>query len=133
MALSVYVCLDDRDGMLFNGRRQSRDSRVFEDIRREITGELLIDSFSESLCRRAEIPYRVVEGPLPGDGDFFLEARDPREAAAAQRIVIYRWGRHYPADVRWTLDLQKAGFSLTEQSEFPGSSHERIFREVYVR
>lgn len=133
MALSVYVCLDDRGGMLFNGRRQSRDSRVFEDIRREITGELLIDPFSESLCRRAEIPYRILEGPLPENGDFFLESRDPMEAAAAQRIVIYRWGRHYPADFWWTLDLQAAGFCLVERSEFPGTSHERICREVYAR
>ena len=133
MALRVYVCLDDRDGMLFNGRRQSRDSRVFEDIRREISGELLIDPFSESLCCRAEIPYKLLEGPLPENGDFFLESRDPMEAAAAQRIVIYRWGRHYPADARWSLNLRDAGFFLAERSEFPGSSHERICREVYVR
>ena len=133
MALRVYVCLDDRGGMLFNGRRQSRDSRVFEDIRREISGELLIDPFSESLCRRAEIPHRVVEGPLPEEGHFFLEARAPREALAADRIVIYRWGRHYPADFWWTLDLQAAGFRLAERSEFPGTSHERICREVYAR
>lgn len=133
MALSVYVCLDDRGGMLFNGRRQSRDSRVFEDIRREISVELLIDPFSESLCRRSKIPYRLLEGPLPENGDFFLESRDPMEAAAAQRIVIYRWGRVYPADVRWELDLQEAGFCLVERSEFPGTSHERICREVYAR
>ena len=133
VGLTVYVCLDDRDGMSFNGRRQSRDSRVFEDIRRELQGPLLIDPFSESLCRRAEIPYQVLEGPLPKEGQFFLEAREPREALEADRIVIYRWGRHYPADVRWTLDLGAAGFVPLEQSEFPGSSHESIRREVYVR
>lgn len=119
--------------MSFNGRRQSRDSRIFEDIRRELQGPLLIDPFSESLCRRAEIPYEVLEGPLPGEGQFFLEIREPREALRADRIVIYRWGRHYPADVRWTLDLGAAGFVPLEQSEFPGSSHESIRREVYVR
>lgn len=133
MALRVYVCLDDRNGMRFNGRRQSRDSRVFEDIRKEISAKLLVDPFSESLCRRAEIPYRVIDGPLPEDGDFFLEARDPREAAAADVIVIYRWGRHYPADAWWDLDLPAAGFSLVERSEFSGTSHERICKEVYAR
>ena len=133
MGLTVYVCLDDRDGMSFNGRRQSRDSRVFEDIRRELTGELYIDPCSAALCRRAEIPHKIWEGELPREGQFFLELREPREALEADRIVIYRWGRHYPADARWTLDLGAAGFVPVEQSEFPGSSHESIRREVYVR
>ena len=133
MALTVYVCLDDRGGMRFNGRRQSRDSKVFEDICRELSGELLIDPFSTSLCRRAEIPFRVLTGPLPEDGQFFLEDRPASEAAAAQRIVIYRWGRHYPADARWDLDLETLGFSLAETVCFPGSSHEEIRKEVYTR
>lgn len=133
MGLTVYVCLDDRNGMLYNGRRQSRDSRVFEDIRRELRDVLLIDPFSEALCRRAEIPYCLLEGELPEEGQFFLEARNSRSALAADRIVIYRWGRHYPADVWWDLDLQAEGYRLTERRELPGSSHERICREVYER
>ena len=133
MGLTVYVCLDDRDGMLYNGRRQSRDSRVFEDIRRELQGALLIDPFSESLARRAEIPYALWEGALPEGGQFFLEARPGAEAAAAHRLVIYRWGRHYPADVYFGLNPEEAGLRLEEVTAFPGSSHEEIRKEVYVR
>lgn len=133
MGLTVYICLDDRDGMLFNGRRQSRDSRVFEDIRRELRDVLLIDGFSESLCRRAEIPYALWEGPLPREGQFFLEARPAVEASAADRLVIYRWGRHYPADVYFGLNPEEALFRLEEVSAFPGTSHEEIRKEVYVR
>lgn len=133
MGLTVYICLDDRNGMLFGGRRQSRDSRVFEDIRRELTGVLLIDSFSQSLARRAEIPYALVEGPLPEKGQFFLEIRPGAEALAADRLVIYRWGRHYPADVYFNVQLSDAGFRLEQILEFPGSSHECIRKEVYVK
>ena len=44
--MRVIVCLDDRNGMLFNRRRQSRDRRVVEDILREL-GEkrLLVNGF----------------------------------------------------------------------------------------
>ena len=133
MGLTVYVCLDDRNGMSFNGRRQSRDSRIFEDIRRELRGDLYIDPCSASLCRRAQIPHKIWEGPLPEEGQFFLELRQPREALAAERIVIYRWGRHYPADRCWDLDPEAEGYCLTERSVFPGSSHEEIQKEVFSR
>ena len=133
MGLTVYVCLDDRGGMSFNGRRQSRDSKVFEDIRQELTGELLIDPFSEKLICRAELPYRLIEGPLPEEGNFFLEMRPAQDALTADRIVIYRWGRHYPADRRWDLDLEEYGFSLAEQTAFPGTSHELIGKDVFCR
>ena len=133
MGLTVYVCLDDRGGMSFNGRRQSRDSKVFEDIRQELTGELLIDPFSEKLIARAGLPYRLIEGPLPQEGDFFLEMRPAEEALTADRIVTYRWGRHYPADRRWELDLEEHGFSLAAQTAFQGTSHELIGKDVYRR
>ncbi len=133
MGLTVYVCLDDRNGMSFNGRRQSRDSKVFEDIGRELRGELLIDPFSEALIGRSGLPYRVLEGPLPEEGQFFLEMRSPQEALAAERIVIYRWGRHYPADRRWDLALEEYGFSLMSQTAFQGTSHEEIGKDVFCR
>ena len=133
MGLTVYVCLDDRNGMSFNGRRQSRDSKIFEDIRQELPGELLIDPFSEKLIERAGLPYRLMEGPLPEEGNFFLEMRPAQEALAADRIVIYRWGRHYPADRRWDLGLEAQGYSLAEQKAFLGTSHELIGKDVYRR
>lgn len=133
MGLTVYVGLDDRNGMSFNGRRQSRDSKIFEDIRQELPGELLIDAFSEKLIERAGLPYRLLEGPLPEEGSFFLEMRPAQEALSADRIVIYRWGRHYPADRRWDLDLEAQGYSLAEQTAFQGTSHELIGKDVYRR
>lgn len=132
----LYVCLDDRDGMRFNRRRQSRDRAVLEDIRSRLTGVLTIDPFSEKLIREAEIPYALLpEQEQPErDAAFFLENRDPEALVPlAEEIVIYRWNRHYPADVHWKTDLAGAGFSLKESCEFPGSSHETITKEVYVK
>lgn len=128
--MTVYVCLDDKNGMLFNRRRQSRDGAVLEDIRASVPGILTVDSFSEKLITAAGIPCAVGE---PGPGvHFFAENRAPSELLpVTQRLVIYRWNRVYPADLRFDGDL--SGFALESTGAFPGTSHEKITKEVYVR
>ena len=129
--MTIYVCLDDRDGMLFNKRRQSRDARVLEDIRASVPGVLTIDPFSEKLIRDAEIPYVLAPEVLPEDAHFFLECRRASELLPlAKKVVIYRWNRHYPADFRFDGDLSP--FTPERTEEFPGKSHETITKEVYV-
>lgn len=129
--MTLYICLDDRNGLKFNKRRQSRDAAVLEDIRSQIAGNLLIDPFSEKLIREAEIPYVL---PTENADDYFAEDVPSEELLnQTERIVIYRWNRHYPADVRWNPDLSALGFSLRETTEFPGTSHEKITREVYEK
>lgn len=129
--MTLYICLDDRNGLKFNNRRQSRDSAVLEDIRRQLTGSLLIDSFSEKLIREAGIPYVL---PPETAEDFFAEDIPSDEILGkTSKLVIYRWNRHYPSDVRWEPDLAGMGFILTETTEFAGTSHEKITREVYER
>lgn len=133
--MTVYVCLDDRNGMLFNKRRQSRDAAVLADIRAGIPGELTIDPFSEKLIQGAQIPYVLAPEDLallPEEAHFFIENRVDA-VSAASAVVIYRWNRHYPADTHWEIDLTACGFSLKETSEFPGKSHEKITKEVYIR
>ena len=130
--MTVYLCLDDRNGMLFNKRRQSRDSAVLEDIRSCIADVLTIDPFSEKLIAEAGIPYALAPEVLPEDAHFFLENRPAAEVvSAASTLVIYRWNRHYPADVRFDADL--SGFTLQSTADFPGTSHDTITKEVYTR
>ena len=134
--MKLYVCLDDRNGMLFNRRRQSRDKAVLEDIRTQVPGDLTIDPFSEKMIRDAGIPCVLLPEDAEPEQDayFFLENRDPAALVAqADCVVLYRWNRHYPADVHWQIDLTGEGFSLSERTEFPGSSHETITKEVYVK
>ena len=128
--MTLYVCLDDRNGMLFNNRRQSRDGAVLADIRASVPDLLTIDSFSEKLISASAIPYAVGD-PVPGV-HFFLENRNASELLPlAKKIVLYRWNRVYPADFRFDGDL--SGFALESTLEFPGTSHETITKEVYAR
>ena len=129
--MTVYVCLDDRDGMLFNNRRQSRDRAVLEDIRASVPDVLTVDPFSETLIREAGIPYVLAEDAIGEDAHFFLENRSASALVPmADTVVIYRWNRHYPADVRFDADL--SSFTLQRTEDFPGSSHETITKEVYA-
>ena len=48
-----------------------------------------------------------------------------------QTVVLYRWNRKYPADIRFAIDLSR--WKMVECVEFSGHSHEKITKEVYVR
>lgn len=130
--MTIYVCLDQRGGMRFNNRRQSRDAAVLADILSSLPDVLTIDPCSEKLIQAAGIPYTLASGVFSEDTHFFLEEGIASEIVPqASRVVIYRWNRHYPADVRFDGDL--SGFTLQSTEEFPGKSHETITKEVYVR
>ena len=129
--MTLYICLDDRNGLRFNKRRQSRDAAVMEDICSQLSGKLLIAPDSEKLVREAQIPYVM---PPDSAEDFFAEDVPSQELLEkTEKIVIYRWNRHYPSDVRSEPDLSAWNFVLDETKDFPGKSHEKITREVYIR
>jgi len=127
----VAVCVDERNGMLFNGRRVSRDRAQQEDLLALCGGRLWAAPFSASLldwaAERVTVDPDYLQKAGPGEV-CFVEAEDL--SAVADRIegmIVYRWNRVYPADRR--LDL--SDFQLTGRTEFPGTSHETITRETY--
>lgn len=135
--MTLYVCLDDKNGLLFNRRRQSRDAAVLADIRSGLPEVLTIAPFSEKLMAEAQMPY-VLAPELPDslapDAHFFLETNASKDLiCSASTVVIYRWNRRYPADTYWEIDLTECGFALQETGEFPGKSHEKITKEVYTK
>lgn len=132
--MKVYLCLDDRGGLLFNGRRLSRDGLVLADLASDAARALTIDPFSEKLLASSGIPYELAHEQISEDACFFLENRDPAQLLPkASELVIYRWNRVYPSDVRWEETPEAYGFSLKERTEFSGKSHEKITKEVYIK
>ena len=126
------VCIDDRNGLLFNRRRLSRDRAQQEDLL-ALCGEkpLWLAPFSVPLFDWA--PERISEDFLeqaaPGEICFVEDRQPPVEDLDG--LILYRWNRAYPSDVRLELDLSQ--FALTERAEFSGTSHETITRERYTR
>ena len=131
--MRVALCIDDYGGMLFNGRRQSRDRVLLADLLREAAGRLRISPFSAKLL--ADAPATVSEDYLTaaGDADLCFVEKDALLPFADRidELILYRWNRHYPADTYCDLDL--GGFRLVEATEFVGSSHEKITKERYKR
>lgn len=135
--MKLVICTDSKNGIMFNGRRQSQDSAVCEDILATL-GEALLytDSYSFRLFDRYG-DDRVICSDNPavaaGSDDFcFAEDMNMTEAVtAADMLIIYCWNRNYPADRYFDVDTDI--FSLALQTEFEGSSHEKITKRVYTR
>ena len=129
--MTLIVCIDDRNGMLFNRRRQSRDSALCRDVLALAGNRLFVSEYSGKLFPKANICRDLLE--CAGKGDFcFVEEPDVLPyLEKAEKLIVYRWNRHYPADVTFPAGVLE-NWKLTERTEFPGSSHETITREVYV-
>lgn len=133
--MNLIVCVDDRMGMAFHHRRQSRDRAVVERILTRTEGcKLWMTAYSMKLFPdQAAIQKSERFWNEAGADDWcFAEEHDPAEYAdTIDRLVIYRWNRRYPADIHCTLPLET--WTRVSSEEFSGSSHEQITEEVYQR
>lgn len=134
--MKIIVCLDDKNGMLFNERRQSRDRMVIEDIIASYPGEkIYMNSYSKSLFLK--YPYQIEEDEnfldkISNDQVGFVEnlSLTPYKEKITD-IIIYKWNRDYPADKY--LDVSLEEWELVSTAEFAGYSHEKITKETYIR
>lgn len=135
--MNVIVCLDDKNGMMFNGRRQSRDRLLCQRVQRMTAGGVLrMGPYSAPLFPAEETPQAVVSADFlaqAGAGEYCFVEDVPLApwAEKVERLIVLRWNRVYPADLR--LDLPLASWRRTQTEDFPGSSHEKITMEVYER
>lgn len=134
--MNMIVCLDDNLGMAFNRRRQSRDRYLVTDLADYLSGKpLYLTPSAYKLFVESGADCRVTESPMQDvseDGYCLVETEDPAPCAdRLTELVIYRWNRLYPADLKFTVDLGR--FQLTETKEFVGYAHEKITREVWKR
>lgn len=131
--MRVIVCVDDSLGMLFAGKRQSRDSRVLDDIKNHFE-PIVILPFSEKLLSSSGVKYTVKNSinDVCDTETVFIESIDPASLEGKiDELILYKWNRRYPSDMRLTLDLKK--FKKSSICEFTGTSHDKITREVYKK
>ena len=132
--MNIIVCVDDNNGQLFNGRRQSKDIEVVNKIY-EIVSEqkLLINSFSEKLfLDKREVRNDFLE--IASENDFcFVENVDVTEyMSKINKVYLFRWNRDYPYDFTFDLDLSN-NFTLSKVEEFKGNSHDMITLELWTK
>ena len=134
--MTVFVCIDERGGMLFMKRRLSKDRLLTADVINSVgDGVLYISEFSEPLFADSDISVMSVPCPLDcaGDGDYvFVEAEKlKKHVDKIKTLVIYNWNRRYPFDVSIDIEPLSLGFKLAETHEFKGHSHDKITKEIY--
>lgn len=132
--MQVFVCIDDKSGMQFNKRRQSKDNAVIDKIE-EIVGsqKLWIRSYSRSLfVDNATEDEDMLEKAAKEDFCFVEDVPLSRCVDEMDAIYIFHWNRVYPSDVKLDVDVAKM-FHLEYTEEFAGSSHEKITMEKWVR
>lgn len=130
----AIACVDLKNGMLFNDRRQSSDRVVRQDILQMLDGrELWMNSYSYGQFQNDEGNYIVDEAFIQkaGLGDYcFVETNDLSDVKI-EKLILYRWDKIYPADMKMKVNMEE--WTLTEQSDSEGYSHEKITKEVYER
>lgn len=134
--MNIIVCLDDKNGMLFNGRRQSSDRLLRERILEITAGKSLwMNRYSAKQFADCTSGIFVDEAFLQKaqKGDFcFVENSDVNEVISnAEKIIVYRWNKTYPSDRKFPAELLDAKNKQPDCFEFEGSSHKKITEEIY--
>lgn len=136
--MRLIVCVDDGMGMMFNKRRQSKDAIVRKNMLALLPEgkKLFVSPYTAKQFLPEEQEFLVVSESIwseAGADDFcFLEDVDlSLVESQVEELVLYRWNRIYPSDVKFTMDL--GAYELVSSEEFAGSSHPEMIREIYKR
>ena len=134
--MTLILCLDDKNGMAFNGRRQSTDKVLRTRILQQAQGKNLW--MSPYSARRFEpLPLGVLVdadfmNKAASDDACFVETQDPSyDLHRFYKLIVYRWNRAYPADVYFPFEKHVDRLRLISSFNMEGNSHQRITEEVY--
>ena len=135
--MKIIVCLEDKKGMMFNKRRLSKDRILIEEIGQTLEMQTIwMNAYSYKLFESLNWQNIKVD-------EDFLQNADAKDACFVENqklvdykekideLIIYWWNRRYPADFYFDLDLND--FDKMNETEFEGSSHEKITKQIYVR
>ncbi|MBR3631345.1 MAG: hypothetical protein IKN55_12855 [Oscillospiraceae bacterium] len=131
----LITCVDQKNGLSFNGRRQTSDSAVYADICNYAADHFCgIEMASSTMEAMSGYLRRIGSETNPA-------ATEPKQARFAEMddcqgldtlydtLILYRWDKTYPADTFLSIGLQH--YRLIEKQEMTGSSHKTIVKEVY--
>lgn len=133
----LIVCIDKKNGMLFNNRRQSSDEILNCYIIKKIkNSKLWINDFSKDIFEKFNLENIIIDNDFyqkAGIDEYCFVENIPVEKIKdnINKIILYNWNRDYPADQYFNICLDD--WKLESENEFSGKSHERITEKVYIR
>lgn len=129
--MKIIVCLDDSNGMAFNGRRQSKDAVVAERIKQITKGSTLLCSpKSDKMLSEYDVPHTSSETFLDDAGieDYCFTEFDLPEIKHVSEFIIFKWNRRYPKNLVFPIDLSE--WESINVCEYPGKSHKMITESI---
>ena len=133
----LIVCVDEKNGMIFNNRRQSRDKILIAHIL-EVTKnkKLWITNFSQDIFNMSDANNLIIDDQfiekMREDDYCFVENIEVKTLIdKVDKIIIYNWNRNYPADQYFDINLDE--WVIDSEEEFSGSSHDKITQKIYIR
>lgn len=135
--IKIAIFTDNRGGMLFNHRRQVRDTEVIADLVKYFgKGDIYVDSFSAKQFAEYENVH-VCENPvLECEEGGLCVIECPEKLVSLEKastFIIYNWCIKYPADEYFTLDLAELGFKRISKKKFATLIHPKVTCDVYKK
>lgn len=131
----LAVCVDDKLGMLFNKRRQSKDRELRKDLLSLTDRTLWVNEYTAKQFTEDEKMWLNIQenflNDIGEDDLCFVEnlpLTDCEEKVT--KLILYHWNRIYPSDVQLPFDL--TNWELESEYEFKGYSHDKITRRIYT-
>ena len=135
--MTVFVALDNHNGMMLNNRRQSRDSMMLQKMFEMIGNDkLFVHSFSQKLLTndygdKIVVRDDFLKAAQTGDNCFVENQHIFEHINKINTIYVFRWNRDYLSDFKFDIDL--SGWEMELVEEFAGYSHDCITLEKYTK
>ena len=133
--MKVFVCVDEKLGVAFNNRRQSRDSVIaLKMIEMSEGKKLYINEYSSKLFSDFSV--------VAVDNDFLNKAKEDDYCFVElnslaeyddkiDTIILFKWNKVYPSDMKLEIDFSVR--KLDSSFDFVGTSHDKITCEVWTK
>lgn len=133
----LIACVDDKYGLLFNGRRVSKDETVIKKLLETIgDNKLWMSQYTSSLFQKEDCKSILIDDEFltkASENDYcFIEGAVPDEIKnKVEKLILFKWNREYPSDTKLEMDL--SSYKIDQACEFEGKSHKKITMEVYSK
>ena len=119
--MNIIVCLEDKNGMMFNKRRLSQDVAIREDIYKNMDGKsLIMNDYSYKMFSKENLQF--IEDKQLGNFESEID-----------KIIVYYWNRRYPSDLKFDIDFSNGKWEIVSEEEFEGNSHDKITKKVILK
>lgn len=145
--MKVIFVLDQKNGMMFNHRRQSFDQAIIKKVAKdvnEVEGRLWLSDYSKELFASYDVnimPLEEFNLTAINDNDVVYVENidvDLEEMIADKEMSVelnfYRWDKVYPSDKKMTFTKELLdAFFVKDSYELSGETHDVISVEVWSK